>query len=82
MLLILAQCGDALFVLADERQFECEVAEIRVRLDGQTRTALVIFGEEGAVPLLGAYTLEDFGLAPGPVGRGLIPIPGLLMGSS
>lgn len=67
------------FVLADGRQVECEMAETRVRLDGQTRTTLVVFGEEGAVPLLGAYTLEGFGLAPDPVSRRLISVPGLLM---
>lgn len=64
---------------ADGRQLECEMAETRVRLDGQVRTTLGIFGEEPAVPLLGAYTLEGFGLAPDPVGRRLIPVPGLLM---
>lgn len=58
------------------------MAETRVRLDGQTRTTLVIFGEEAAVPLLGAYTLEGFGLASDPVGRRLIPVPGLLMVST
>jgi aspartyl protease family protein len=67
------------FTLADGRQVDCEMAETRVRLDGQTRTTLVIFGEEGAVPLLGAYTLEGFGLAPDPVNRRLISVPGLLM---
>ncbi len=45
------------FVLADGRQLEYEVAETRVRLDGQTRVTLVIFGEKGTEPLLGAYTL-------------------------
>lgn len=70
------------FVLADGRQLECEVAETRVRLNGRTRTTLVIFGEEGAAPLLGADTLEGFGLAPDPVGRRLISVPGLLMAST
>ncbi len=67
------------FALADGRQVECEMAETRVRLDGETRTTLVIFGEEGAMPLLGAYTLEGFGLAPDPINRRLISVPGLLM---
>ena len=67
------------FVLADGRQMECEMAETRVRLDGQSRTTLVIFGEAGVVPLLGAYTLEGFGLAPDPVNRRLISVPGLLV---
>lgn len=67
------------FVLADGREAECEMAETRVRLDGQPRTTLVIFGEERMMPLLGAYTLEGFGLAPDPVNRRLVPVPGLLM---
>jgi len=70
------------FDLADGRRMECEMAETRVRLNGQTRTTLVIFGEEEAVSLLGAYTLEGFGLAPDPVGRRLIPVPGMLMSQS
>jgi clan AA aspartic protease len=70
------------FVLADGRQLEDEMAETRVRINGQIRTTLVIFGGEGAEPLLGAYTLEGFGLAPDPVGRRLIPVPGMLMTQS
>ncbi|MDI6761304.1 MAG: aspartyl protease family protein [Candidatus Brocadiaceae bacterium] len=67
------------FVLADGRRIEREMAETRVRLDGQTRTTLVVFGDEGTEPLLGAYTLEGFGLAPDPVNRRLVSVPGLLM---
>jgi clan AA aspartic protease len=67
------------FVLADGRRIERDMAETRVRLNGQERTTLVVFGDEGTQPLLGAYTLEGFGLAPDPVGRRLIPVPGLLM---
>ena len=67
------------FILADGRRIEREMAETRVRLDGQSRTTLVVFGDEGTLPLLGAYTLEGFGLAADPVNRRLIPVPGLLM---
>ncbi len=67
------------FVLADGRHIEKEMAETKVRLDGQERTTLVVFGDEDTQPLLGAYTLEGFGLVPHPVGRRLIPVPGLLM---
>jgi clan AA aspartic protease len=67
------------FLLADGRQVECDMAETLLRLNGQTRTTLIIFGEETAVPLLGAYTLEGFGLAPDPVNRRLIRVPGLLV---
>lgn len=67
------------FVLADGRRIEREMAETRVRLDGKTRTTLVVFGDEGTQPLLGAYTMEGFGLAPDPVNRRLIEVPGYLM---
>jgi len=66
------------FILADGRRIEREMAETRIRLNGQTRTTLVVFGDEGTLPLLGAYALEGLGLAPDPVNRRLIPVPGLL----
>jgi predicted aspartyl protease len=67
------------FILADGRRIERDMAETRVRLDGQMRTTLVVFGDEGTQPLLDAHTLEGFGLAADPVNRRLIPVPGLLM---
>lgn len=66
------------FRLADERTVEYGVGEVRVRLDGRERTTVVIFGPEGASPLVGATTLELFNLAVDPVGRQLVPVPGLL----
>ena len=67
------------FVLADGRTVEYPIAPIRVRLDGRTRFTVCIFGEEGTQPLLGAVTLEEFGLAVDPVAKRLIPVPGLLL---
>lgn len=67
------------FVLADGRRLERDMAETRVRLDGQERTTLVVFGDDGTQPLLGAYTLEGFGVAADPVNKRLVPVPGLLM---
>jgi predicted aspartyl protease len=57
------------------------MAEAMARLDGQAGTTLVVFGEEGSQPLLGAYTLEGCGLAPDPVNRRLIHVPGLAFGN-
>jgi clan AA aspartic protease len=68
------------FVTADGRTIEREMAETRVRVDGKGATTLVVFGDEGSVPLLGAYTLEGFGLAADPVGKRLIPVPGYALG--
>ena len=50
-----------------------------VRLDGREDIVPVVFGEEGAQPLLGAVTLEIFRLAVDPVNQSLSPVPGLLM---
>lgn len=67
------------FVLADGTQIEHDVAETRVRLNGTTRTTIVIFGDDDAPPLLGTYTLEGFRLGVDPLNRRLIPVPGLLL---
>lgn len=66
------------FQLADGRSIQRDVAQTQVRIDGRIRTTLVVFGDPGTDPLLGAYTLEGFLLAPDPVNRRLIPVPGLL----
>lgn len=66
------------FQLADGRTIQCDLTETHVRIDGRVRTTLVVFGEAGTEALLGAYTLEGFLLAPDPVSRRLIPVPGLL----
>ncbi|MBI2908891.1 MAG: hypothetical protein HYX92_14710 [Chloroflexi bacterium] len=67
------------FVLADGRRVEYPIAQVRVRPDGRTRYTVAVFGEEGAQPLLGAVTLEEFGLAVDPVSKRLVPVPGLLV---
>ena len=67
------------FVLADGRRIERDMAETRVRFDGQERTTLVVFGDEDTAPLMGAYTMEGFGLAADPVNRRPVPVPGLLV---
>lgn len=67
-----------LFQIADQRVINYQVGQVRLRLDGKERIVLVIFGEQGASPLLGATTLELFNLAVDPVNKQLIPVVGLL----
>jgi clan AA aspartic protease len=67
------------FVLADGRHIEGDMAEVRVQYGGTEITTIVVFGDEGTQPLLGAYTLEGLGVAPDPVNQRLIEVPGLLM---
>ncbi len=66
------------YELADQRIVEFEVGEVQIRIDGRERTALVVFGSADATPLLGATTMELFKFAADPVGRRLLPVPGLL----
>ena len=65
--------------LADDRLAERDIEETRVRLDGKTLNTVVVFGDEGALPLLGVYTLERALLAVDPVGQRLLPTEALLM---
>jgi hypothetical protein len=50
-----------------------------VRVDGRQERTLVVFGDDDAEPLLGAFTLEALRLAPDPVGRRLVPVPARLI---
>lgn len=67
------------FEVADGRQVEYELGQAQVRLAGRTLVNLVMFGEEDSVPLLGAVTLELFGLGVDPVRQRLVPVVGLMM---
>lgn len=48
-------------------------AEVLITLDGRTLHTVCLFGESGDLEVLGAYTLEGFGLAVDPVQRRLVP---------
>jgi len=67
------------FIQADGNRFERDVGEAKARVNGKSVTTIVIFAEEEAPPLLGAYTLEGLLLAPDPVNRRLVPVPGYLV---
>jgi clan AA aspartic protease len=67
-----------LFTLADGRRVEHDIGHGWIRVDGRTVITLVVFGDADSEPLLGAYALEGVRLAPDPVGRRLVPVPGLL----
>ncbi len=62
-------------VLADGRNVICDMGEARATVNGRSIPTLVVFGEDGADPLLGAYTLEGLLLAVDPVKLTLVPLP-------
>ena len=65
--------GQRRFLLADGRRIFMDFGEARATIDGESVTTLVVFGEENAPPLLGAYTLEGLALAVDPVEQRLVP---------
>ncbi len=67
------------FETADGRVIERDAAETSTRLNGSRRTTLVVFGDAGSRALLGAYTMEGFGVAPDPVNKRLVRVRGLAM---
>lgn len=60
-------------VLADGRPGEYDIGEARATIDGRSIPTLVVFGEDNAPALLGAYTLEGLRLAVDPTNGRLIP---------
>lgn len=67
------------FAMADGRLVERDLGEVPLRIDGEVRTTTCIFADEGSPVLLGAVTLEQFLLAPDPVRKELIPVPGFAL---
>ena len=62
------------FEMADGRVIEMGMGEAVARVDGRSATTMVIFGDAGTGPLLGAHALEGLGLGVDPVNRELIPV--------
>ena len=59
--------------LADGRRFHMNYGEAQATIDGDSVTTLVVFGEDGAPALMGAYTLDGLALAVDPVEQRLVP---------
>ena len=60
------------------REVELDMAPATVRVEGKETITWVMFGEEGAGALLGAYTLEGVFLAVDPYNQRLTPVHGVL----
>ena len=73
------QSQRARFRLADGAVIQRAIGETQVRIEGQTFSTTVVFGEDDGTALLGVYTLERALLAVDPVGQRLIPTDVLMM---
>lgn len=67
------------FLLADGRRVTRDLAEVFVRMNGQVLSTLCVLDEEASEALLGAYTLEGFGLAVDSMNKRLVPTTGYLL---
>ena len=64
------------FVMADGRRVESEIGRTWVRINGEQEMTIVVFAEEDTPPLLGAITLQEFGLGIDPVNHKLVSVEG------
>ncbi len=69
----------ARFRLADDTVIQRPIGETQVRIEGQTFSTTVVFGDDDGTALLGVYTLERALLAVDPVGQRLIPTDALIV---
>jgi clan AA aspartic protease len=56
----------------------CDVTEVKVRLQDRERTVLAFLAPDQSPKLLGAQTLETFGLGVDPLGKRLVPVDAYL----
>ena len=65
--------GKRRFLLADGRRVDMDYGQAWATVDGESVVTIVVFGEDDAPALLGAYTLEGLALAIDPVEQRLVP---------
>ena len=66
------------FEIADGTEMDRDFGLTWIKLDGKQTISPVIFGDDGAAPLLGAVTLEILNLGIDPVNSRLIPVSPLM----
>lgn len=69
----IARDEDELFYLADGSVVEMSIGLALITINGRARTVHVAFGRDDVLTLIGAMTLERFGVAADPVHRRLVP---------
>ncbi len=67
--------------LANGERVTYPAGQVAIQLNGEEVITVFLAGPSGCLALLGAVTLEEFGLAPDPVRKALVPAGGLLASS-
>ncbi len=65
--------GKRRFLLADGRRVDMDYGRAWATINGTSEVTIVVFGEDDAPTLLGAYTLEGLALAVDPISQRLVP---------
>ena len=65
--------GNRRFLLAGGRRVDMEYGRAWATINGDSEVTIVVFGEDEAPALLGAYTLEGLALAVDPTSQRLVP---------
>lgn len=68
------------FKIADGTIIERPMSVGLISIKDEAIPTLLAFGDKGSESLLGAVTLEEFGLTVDPVNKVLVPVPALLLG--
>jgi clan AA aspartic protease len=64
--------------LANGERVTYSAGQVAIQLNGEEVITVFLSGPPGCLALLGAVALEEFGLAPDPVKKTLVPVGGLL----
>jgi len=64
--------------MANGESVSYPAGQVVIQLNGEEIITVFLAGPLGSLALLGAVTLEEFGLAPDPVRKTLVPVGGLL----
>jgi clan AA aspartic protease len=67
------------FQLASGEIVTRSIGRAWVQLDGQREMTIVVIGDDASPVLLGAVTLEEFGLGIDPIAKRLISVPRMLL---
>lgn len=65
--------------IADGSIIERKASLINIKIKDEVLPTVCIFGDAKSKPLLGAVTLEEFGLGVDPINKTLVPVPSLLL---
>ena len=74
----LSASRERMVTLANGERVTYPAGQVAIQLNGEEIITIFLAGPPDGLALLGAVTLEEFGLAPDPIRKTLVPVGGLL----